>query len=398
MKIFDWLKKRRRKEELQEEEAVGGESFGERTLDRDDVDINDPVSREKYVETCLEQIAEASKEMEILEEEYRDVNEHLKDVEEIEFLAGDDKELLLEHARGVARLSRDSGNLKEKERRLKDSDFKKMRRMEADVENGIRKLQEAESYQDAIRQDLKRLEGEKQACIYRQGEARLALNNFRGMAVILICAIFACVLLLMFLQFGLDMDTKVGYVLLMLAAGISLLILYMKYGETSEELKRATSSQNRIVLLQNKVKIRYVNNTNLLDYYYLKYDTPSADSLKKLWEQYQEEKDERIRMEQVLADLDYHREELVKLLKRYRLKDPLIWTCQAEAILDSREMVEVRHRLITRRQSLRKRMEYNRELAENAQKEIKELVQLYPAYGLEIMKQIEKFEKRRDEK
>ena len=146
-------------------------------------------------------------------------------------------------------------------------------------------------------------------------------------------------------------------------------------------------------MLQNKVKIRYVNNTNLLDYLYIKYDIGSAETLKTMWERYQEEKDERIRMEQVLSDLDYHKEEIVKLLKRYRLYDPEIWTCQTEAIIDSREMVEVRHNLITRRQNLRKQMDYNRELAENAQNEIKELASIYPAYAPEIAKMVELYGK-----
>ena len=110
-------------------------------------------------------------------------------------------------------------------------------------------------------------------------------------------------------------------------------------------------------------------------------------------EKYQEEKDERIRMEQVLSDLDYHKEEIVKLLKRYRLNDPQIWTCQTEAIIDPREMVEVRHNLITQRQNLRKQMDYNRELAEEAQNEIKELASIYPAYAPEIAKIVEMYGK-----
>ena len=394
MKIFNWLKRRKQVEYIEEETLFEEEVVLEKTLDRDDVDMNDASQRERYVETCLEQMVDASKEIELLEEEYSNVDAHLKDVEEVEMLSGNDKELLLEHAKGVSQLSQDSYKYKEKERRLKDSDFKKIRRMENEVEEGLKKLEEAENYQNAIRQDLKRLEGEKHACIYRQSEANVALNNFRGMVIILICAIFACILLLAFLQFGLDMETEVGYVMVMLAAGISLFILYMKYNDTRRELKRASSSLNRIILLQNRVKIRYVNNTNLLDYLYIKYDTPSAESLQKLWERYQEEKDERIRMEQVLADLDYHKEEIVKLLKRYRLHDPLIWTCQTEAIIDPREMVEVRHNLITRRQNLRKQMEYNRELAANAQNEIKELANIYPAYASEIARMVEKYEKR----
>lgn len=394
MKIFDWFRKRKQESYEPEEFFSESDNMEEKTLDRDDVDMNDEFQRKKYVESCLDQLVDASGEIELLEEEYRNVNAYLKDIEEVEMLSGSDKELLSDHAKGITQLSKDSCQYKEKEKRLKDSDFKKMRRMEAEVEAGIKKLEEAEAYQDAIRQDLKRLDGEKHACLYRQSEANIALNNFRGMAIILVCAIFVSILLLVFLKFGLNMDTQVGYVLVMLAAGIAFLVLYIKYIDTKSELRRSSSSLNKIIILQNKVKIRYVNNTNLLDYLYLKYEIPSANALKKLWERYQEEKDERIRMEQVLSDLDYHKEEMVKLLKRYRLHDPLIWTRQAEAIIDSREMVEVRHNLITRRQKLRKRIDYNRDLATRAQDEIKELAQEYPAYAFEMKEMVEKYEKK----
>lgn len=150
---------------------------------------------------------------------------------------------------------------------------------------------------------------------------------------------------------------------------------------------------NKIILLQNKVKIRYINNTNLLDYLYVKYEVPSAEALEKMWKQYLAEKDERVKMEQVMSDLEFHQNELVKLLKRYRLFDPIIWIHQADAILDSKEMVEVRHNLIVRRQRLRKQMEYNKELAVNAQEEIKQIVNEYTKYAAEVMEIVEKYEK-----
>ena len=56
-------------------------------------------------------------------------------------------------------------------------------------------------------------------------------------------------------------------------------------------------------------------------------------------------------------------------------------------------MVEIRHSLIIRRQSLRKRIEYNKEtVAGGAQRDIKELVQRYPKYAREILETVEKYE------
>ena len=63
---------------------------------------------------------------------------------------------------------------------------------------------------------------------------------------------------------------------------------------------------------------------------------------------------------------------------KYQIADPEVWIYQPTAILDSREMVEVRHRLNVRRQKLRERMEINQKQKEEATKEITILIKAYP--------------------
>ena len=52
----------------------------------------------------------------------------------------------------------------------------------------------------------------------------------------------------------------------------------------------------------------------------------------------------------------------------------------------------MRHELILRRQALRKQMDYNNTVAENARKEIMDVVNNYPAYGPEILAMVDKYE------
>ena len=152
---------------------------------------------------------------------------------------------------------------------------------------------------------------------------------------------------------------------------------------------------NKIILLQNKVKIRYVNNTNLLEYLQLKYGVSSAQELIDMWENYKAERKERENMRKAERDLDQNERELLQMLKCYQIKDPAIWLHQTEAILDRKEMVEIRHNLIVRRQSLRRRMDYNKEVvAGGSQQEIKALVEKYPQYAKEVMKYVEEYEKK----
>ena len=269
-----------------------------------------------------------------------------------------------------------------------------MVRLGDEAAEGITKLQEAEDYQEKIKKDLQRLEGEKHACKYRMEEAKIALLNMRGMAIICIIAAVACLLLLVLLQVAFSMDAKAGYLMMAVAAAVVLTILFVKYKEADRELRAASGSLNKVILLQNKVKIRYVNNTSLLDYYYMKYNVGSAKKLAQLWEQYQVERQERQMLLETEEDLEFHSAQLVKQLKRYRLFDPIIWTHQTQAILDKKEMVEVRHNLILRRQNLRKQMDYNSENGKEAKDEIMTLVREYPKYAKEILSLVSEYEKK----
>ena len=95
-----------------------------------------------------------------------------------------------------------------------------------------------------------------------------------------------------------------------------------------------------------------------------------------------------------MCSSDLCQQDLLRVLRRYQINDPAIWLHQTAAILDKKEMVEIRHNLIIRRQSLRRRMDYNKEvIAGKAQAEIKDLVENYPKYGKEILDIVGEYEK-----
>lgn len=359
------------------------------------IDYSDKEQRDDYVRNCLERMADATRELENLTYEYDMVTSYLKDMEEIEALPPEEIEQLRECAKRVSLLQDSKTNFMERPHRITDEKYQQIERIADQVEEGYQKLTETEEYQELIRQDLSRLEGEKHAYLYRKSEVMRVIADTRGMAVICVAALGMCILLLLFLQFFLEMDTKMGYLVTAGAAALTITIVYIRHLDARRELHRVEIGINKIILLQNKVKIRYVNNTNLLDYLYLKYGVSGAGELMELWENYKIEKEEREKFRRAELELDYNQQELLQMLKRYQIKDPAIWLHQTEAILDPKEMVEIRHNLIIRRQSLRRRMDYNREVvAGGSQKEIKALVDQYPQYAKEIMASVEEYEKK----
>lgn len=384
-----WEKIFKRKK-VHEEQQEDWESI---VYDRDAVDFGDSEQRSRYITNCLEQIAEASREINLLTGEYSLVTSYLTDAEELEALPREEREELDGIAGRLLYLEKECERYRGKKNRMSDGDYYHMRKREDEIQEGIARLKECESYGELVKQDLQRLGRERHAYEYRRSELEMMLNNFRGMAVIFLTAFACCMVLLLALQFGFEMDTRIGCLIAVGAVAVAVTVLLVKYTDSERELRRVEGAVSRLIHLQNKVKIRYVNNNNLQDYLRIKYSTEDAATLEKRWQQYQQEKEERKEFAEAEAKTEYYQKQLSAKLKNYRIIDPDRWVGQPGALLDKREMVEIRHELILRRQALRKQMDYNSNVADTARREIMDIVNKYPAYGQEILAMVDKYEK-----
>lgn len=377
-----------RKKKYQEN---GPEDWESIVYDRDDVDFGQEEERSRYIANCLEQMSEATKEIGLLTGEYSLITSYLTDMEEIEALPESEREGLDGIAGRLVALEEESKRYRGRKNRMKDADYYRLREHESEVAEGIAKLKECEEYGGKVKQDLQRLDRERESYEYRREELNALMDNLRGMTLIFVTAFVLCMLMLAVLQFVFHMDTRIGYLLAVAAVALAVTVTWVKYTDDDRELHQVEIAVNKLILLQNKVKIRYVNNRNLTDYLYMKYGTDSAAALNRLWKQYQREKDERREFAEAEGKAEYYRRQLLNKLSRYRIATPQRWIGQAAALLDKREMVEMRHELISRRQALRKQMDYNRNVAETARKEIMDVADKYPAYASEIMEMVAQY-------
>lgn len=381
------LFRRRRAEEDYEEDR------DQVTYTRDMVDFRNEEQRSRYITDCLERMAEATEEINLLTGEYNRVTSYLTDMEEIEALPQKSREEVNTYARKLLTLEQERERFLGRKNRMSDTDYFQLRKHEDDMAEGLSKLKEAEEYGGLIKQDMRRLDRERQAYEFRRAELEVAMQNFRGMAVIFLTAFAVCLVMLMILQFGFDYDTRLGMFLAVAAAAIALTVLCVRFIDSDKEKANVANGINRLILLQNKIKIRYVNNRNLVDYYYLKYNTDSAAKLEKKWELYQQEKEERKQYAEAESKLEYYQNQLVDGLAKFRVKDPARWVGQPGALLDKREMVEIRHDLILRRQALRKQMDYNTEIGESSRREVREVAEQYPMYTAEILEMVNRYDR-----
>lgn len=381
----------RKKNEFSEDEY--NPEWENASLRREDVDFHDQTQRENYITACLEQISEASNELDTLGGEYELVTSYLKDMEEIEAFPEETMEKVKKYAKAIVEIEGSRERLRKKRMIMSEEEYTHMERIEQYMPEGYDRLKKAEEYQVLVKKDLGRLDGERHAYNFRRNELINSQQNMKGITTICVASMVFLAMLLAVLGAALKLDVELGYVIAILISAFAITLMYVKYHDSQRELIRVEKTINKLVLLQNTVKIRYVNNTNLLEYLYVKYDVNSSAELNKLWDKYLQENKAREQEQQMEQDMEINQSSLIKLLRRHEIHDPAIWIHQAQALIDSKEMVEIRHNLILRRQKLRKQMEYNAQAAQEAQDEVKDIVAQYPEYAKSIVNIVSEYEK-----
>ena len=131
MGFWNRIFRRKKKPEVQEDwESI--------VYDRDTVDFREKEQRDRYISGCLEQIAEASKEISLLTGEYSLVTSYLTDMEEIEALPEEERETLNDIARRLLNLEQECEKYRDKKNRMNDSRYYRMRKQEEEIQEGIR--------------------------------------------------------------------------------------------------------------------------------------------------------------------------------------------------------------------------------------------------------------------
>lgn len=379
MGFFKKRRKRKQEREKNLQEALMTEADG-----TGGEELTDQKKIQHFVIGCCEQIIEARKEIEEEKAEYRIVTDYLNDIQLLEDLPGEDKEEIRSAAENVQKLDRMRDEYQNSEKTISDAQFVQIQQEENDIPDAIVRLQTNEAYQNTVKKDMNYLEGEKTEWYYNKLELlhQQKILKTLSFALLGICVMGMAVFLV--LQAGFRMDTTYAWMSVVLLAAVGSFCIFVKMNLNQTEIKRSEVNMNHAIVLLNKVKFKYVNVTNAVDYAREKYHVKNAYELNYLWEQYLNEVKVREKFRQTNEDLEYFNTKLVRLLKQYRLYDAQVWVNQSSALVDKKEMVEVKHNLIVRRQKLRARIDYNMQNIRERRDEIDRLLKKEKMYTPEI--------------
>lgn len=360
-------KKKEKKDIARVLSAVTEDVLGEK-------DRKDAKKVHHYVLGHCEQIIQTAKALEGEKQEYRTLTSYLTDVQTLENLSEKEAQELRDTANSIVTLTQSREDYLHRSKKLTETQFAQMQRDEDILADAIKTLQTNEAYQSAVKRDMNYLEGEKVEWTYYHQELQDEQKILRIVSYVAF-GVFALVLgALMIMLFVMDMDVLILFAVLLFAAAVLGSFLLLRMQNNAREMKRANVNRNHAISLLNKAKIKYVHSTNAVDYACEKYHVHNSYELTYLWEQYMEAVRELEKYQRNSEDLEYFTGKLLRLLRKYNLYDVQIWQNQLHALIDKREMVEIKHDLLQRRQKVRAQMEYDLDVVDEQREEIENLM------------------------
>lgn len=358
------FRKRKTTEEVKEQKEEKA-SVAERLTDADYAAL-----RKGGIEESCEQVVESTLQAQELKAEFQAVTAYISDVQKIEGLNREDRELVNDIARKILTLSKDKVRYKKGIRKIKDTQYQNLAKFEESVAGDLRKMKSWESYSVNIQNDLKYLESEKTALLHQKEDAEANQKTLSTIGIT--TSVLSVLLFLVFIWIyqKTNASMQLPFLLTIAMDTAAAAYIFFRSRENKREIAETEKKLNRAILLLNKVKIKYVNNTNALDYCYAKYMVDSQEKLSFLWEQYKKEKEDENQYKLSKDQTEYYNRELTGHLKEARLQDTKIWIHQLEALLDKEEMEKVRTVLFERRQKLKDRIEQNNLLKEKCMEDI----------------------------
>ncbi len=347
--------------------------------------------RINYIKDTCEAILDSNRQTEEAKAEYQAVTSYLTDMQKIDLIPLEQRGALEQAANKIVSLSKERGKLQSRTNILSDRQYRVFEQYELTLPKEMQAVKEGEEYQAVIEQDISHLEKERTRLLQEQEDIIGKQSFLKGIAVTV-----SFVIVFLFILFGLlssnaEANYTLPFILTVLMGMASAYYIFTEARKNQVDIQLVQMKQNRQIMLMNKVKIKSVNNLNYLDYTYNKYMADNYEQLQLLWKEYMKVKEESRKYQKNTDELDENNNTLISELKRFGIADAEIWIYQPTAIIDSKEMVEVRHRLNVRRQKLRERIDLNIRQKQEALKEINKIVKTYPDCAPEAEKLLRKY-------
>lgn len=343
----------------------------------------DRLVRESFISGNCEIIVSADKQITDARKEYEVVTSYLTDIQRIDMIPKEPRREITETAERLLNLNKERLAMQHTPPKITMLQRTAIEESENIIVSEIHRLEENEAYKTLVERDLSILEKERDNLDVAILDGIDKTVFYKRLLIVGSAFIGLGLIATISIRIVREIDVWPLFILLiLLGAGLGV-FAFMVHRKNVLELKSNEAKISRAIYLLNKVKIKFVNVTNLLDYNYAKYHIESSKDLAYNWKEYMRIVEEEKRFKKAESLIDFNSNDLKEKLKAFELEDPGIWIYQCEALVDPKEMVEVRHRLNVRRQKLRKTIDYNDKEKKNAILSLRNFVVRHPEYEYE---------------
>ncbi len=309
--------------------------------------------------------------------EYAQVTQYLADIQRYEQMDEESRGEIADAARMMLSLENERVRFQTGEKRIRDDLYHTMEMYEHEFPKKLGELEKHENFLVLIKDDMRNLEGEKGSISYEKEHAESKRNFLNKMSYAIVLVVLLIFITLIVLSGQTGKDFTVPFFITGVAA-IGYIIYYiMAVGECKKDVKKTEYMMNRANMLLNKVKIKYVNTTSVLDYSYDKYGVNSLQELRYVWENYVRQKEAEKRYMKNTQLLNSYTERMARALSAAGMEKTDAWVSQPEVLLDRTELVDFKDAVSRRRNKLRARLDYNIRQQDSALNDIEALKAKY---------------------
>ena len=353
-------------------------------VEMEKVDLHNDKARLDYLGRLYEGIQEVKRQCEDIKFEYGQVTSYLKDIQLIDQAPEEEKGKLLTAAQLIQELTKERRKLQKKEYKFTDGQRRAMENYEDIVDKDIQNLLEYEDFQMKIKHDMRQLSGEKNLLLADKKDIIRRQRMLKTIGKCLTALLIATGAMLAALAYCFKVDIGMPFVGTVAVTFVIAVLILNESRKNRIDMVITEKKCNRAIFLSNRVKIKYVNNVRTLDYMYHKYQVRNATELDFVHSQYVRAKREWAKQRESSIRINECNQIVLAELRRLGVKDCDIWLGQAAALVEPKEMVEVRHDLNVRRQKLREQLDYNTGVMEDCLEEMEKIRSMKPEYAVEV--------------
>lgn len=240
----------------------------------------------RFVRNNCEAIAENERQIAEAKKEYEKVTSYLTDIQRIDMAREDEYREIKDICKSILTLTQERSKYKNRNLTISDAQMRKFEPFEDELVDEIKKMYNAQAYQDAIEGDIKNLKKEKDSLYSQRKEIIAKQNALKGMTKVLAVLIISLIVLLIVIYYATKTDMTLPYLGVVALAGVSAAMLVFESSKNRRDIILVERKINKAITLLNKVKIKYINNINVLDYNCNKFGVKNAKDFEEKWNEY----------------------------------------------------------------------------------------------------------------